>query len=90
MSEDLSYYPDQTEGTKIAAETRARCNNLTRLEREKLFNQAMVMIYGGKQQVELERKAAAYPRMVDALKRHVALIPDKETNELLKELGELE
>ena len=38
---------------------------------------------------EMKRKADAYPVLVEALKRHVSLIPDLETYYLLKELGEL-
>ncbi len=38
----------------------------------------------------LKHKADAYPRLVEALKKHTELIPDRATHELLKELGELE
>ncbi len=39
---------------------------------------------------ESKRRENAYPKLVEALKRHVRLIPERATNELLKELGELE
>jgi len=39
-------YPDETEGSRAAAETRRRCNNLTAEERRDHFRKAMAMIYG--------------------------------------------
>jgi hypothetical protein len=39
-------YPHETEGTRIAAETRARCNALTAEQRREHFEKGMAMIYG--------------------------------------------
>jgi len=39
-------YPDETEGSRLAAEARRRCNKLTPEERRYHFEQAMVIIYG--------------------------------------------
>ncbi len=40
-------YPEKTKGAKIGEEIRAKTNHLTNVQRERLLNQAMVMIYGG-------------------------------------------
>ena len=40
-------YPEETEGSRIAAETRRRANKLTSEERLEHFRQAMAVIYGG-------------------------------------------
>ncbi len=40
-------YPDETEGGRIAAETRRRCNKLTGEERREHLRKAMTVIYGG-------------------------------------------
>lgn len=42
-------YPEETEGTRIAAEGRARCNKLTREERDKLLEEGLKRIYGTKE-----------------------------------------
>lgn len=44
----MAEYPDETEGSRIAAEIRAECNKLTPEEREALFRQGMEKIYGGR------------------------------------------
>ena len=40
-------YPDETEGTRLAAKARKMASKLTAEERRAHFNAAMVMIYGG-------------------------------------------
>jgi len=40
-------YPDETEGSRLAAKARKMANKLTAEERRAHFNAAMVMIYGG-------------------------------------------
>ena len=40
-------YPEETEGSRLAAEIRQRCNKLTPDQRREHFEQAMAMIYGG-------------------------------------------
>ena len=40
-------YPEQTNGSRLAAEIRKRANKLTKQERQHHFEQAMAMIYGG-------------------------------------------
>jgi hypothetical protein len=40
-------YPEETEGSRMAAEIRKRANKLTREQRRELFRRGMVMIYGG-------------------------------------------
>jgi hypothetical protein len=42
-------YPDETEGSRLAAETRRRCNKLTAEERREHLRKAMSIIYGGDQ-----------------------------------------
>lgn len=42
---DKIEYPDETEGTKIARENRAICNNLTEEERGIYLNKALDIIY---------------------------------------------
>jgi len=42
-------YPDETEGSRLAAETRRRCNKLTTEERREHLRKAMSIIYGGAQ-----------------------------------------
>jgi hypothetical protein len=39
-------YPDETEGSRVASETRRRCNKLTAEERREHFRRAMATIYG--------------------------------------------
>jgi hypothetical protein len=39
-------YPESTEGSRLAAETRRRCNKLTAEERREHLRKAMSMIYG--------------------------------------------
>ncbi len=41
-------YPDETEGSRLAAKARKMANKLTREERREFFRRAMVRIYGGK------------------------------------------
>ena len=41
------HYPDETEGTRLAAKARKMASKLTAEERRAHFNAAMVMIYGG-------------------------------------------
>lgn len=40
-------YPDQTPGSKLAAEARKAANSLSEEKREELFKRGMQMIYGG-------------------------------------------
>jgi hypothetical protein len=40
-------YPEETAGSRLAAEIRKRANKLTKEERRHHFEQAMAMIYGG-------------------------------------------
>ena len=40
-------YPDETEGSRIAAKARKMASKLTPEERRELFRRAMVRIYGG-------------------------------------------
>jgi len=40
-------YPDETEGSRFAAETRRRCNKLTAEKRREHLRKAMSIIYGG-------------------------------------------
>lgn len=40
-------YPEETEGTRLAAQARAECNSLSREERAKLLEGALKVIYGG-------------------------------------------
>ena len=47
-------YPEETEGSRLAAKSRKMANSLTAEQRREYFNRAMVMIYGGD-----ERKEAA-------------------------------
>jgi hypothetical protein len=42
-------YPDETEGSRLAAETRRRCNKLTAEERREHLRKAMSIIYRGTQ-----------------------------------------
>jgi len=39
-------YPLKTKGSRLAEQTRAKANHLTKTEREDHFKKAMVMIYG--------------------------------------------
>jgi hypothetical protein len=40
-------YPDETEGSRIAAAVRKEASKLTSEQRRELFQRAMVRIYGG-------------------------------------------
>ena len=40
-------YPDETVGSRLAAEIRKRANKLTAAERREHFQKAMAIIYGG-------------------------------------------
>jgi hypothetical protein len=40
-------YPDETEGSRMAAEIRRRANRMTAEQRREHFRQGMAIIYGG-------------------------------------------
>ena len=40
-------YPDETTGTKLAAEMRKKANNLSAEQKHRYFRKAMAIIYGG-------------------------------------------
>jgi hypothetical protein len=40
-------YPEETRGSKLAAEVRKQANSLTDTKRESLFKKGMQLIYGG-------------------------------------------
>ena len=40
-------YPEETNGSRMAAEIRKRANKLTKEERQHHFKQAMAIFYGG-------------------------------------------
>ena len=40
-------YPEETTGSRLAAEIRKRANKLTKEEREELFKKSMQVYYGG-------------------------------------------
>lgn len=42
----LPDYPEQTQGSQLAGQTRHEANNLTEAQREELFRKGMQMIYG--------------------------------------------
>lgn len=44
---EILFYPEQSQGSRTAAETRRRANGQTREQRRKHFRQAMAMIYAG-------------------------------------------
>jgi hypothetical protein len=48
-------YPEETEGSRLAAEIRQRCNKLTKEQRQEHFQQAMAMIYGGDRSTKKSR-----------------------------------
>jgi hypothetical protein len=48
MKNKKQYDPDNTEGTKIAKEARARANSLSCEERVRLLREALAIIYGDK------------------------------------------
>ncbi|PYI83339.1 MAG: hypothetical protein DME26_15130 [Verrucomicrobia bacterium] len=50
-------YPDETEGSRLAAKARKMASKLTPEQRRAHFNAAMVLIYGGD-----DAKKAALPR----------------------------
>lgn len=50
-------YPEETEGSRLAAKARKMASKLTPEERRSHFNAAMVLIYGGD-----NTKEAALPR----------------------------
>jgi hypothetical protein len=50
-------YPDETDGSRVAAKARKMASKLTAEERRAHFNAAMVMIYGGP-----DAKEAPLPR----------------------------
>ena len=41
------HYPDETTGSRLAADARRKANVLTAEQRRDHFNKAMVLIYGG-------------------------------------------
>jgi len=41
------HYPDETTGSRLAADARRKANALTAEQRRAHFNKAMVLIYGG-------------------------------------------
>lgn len=51
-------YPHETEGSRLAAEGRKACNNLTDDEREELFRKGMAAIYAS-DIIELAKDLAA-------------------------------
>jgi hypothetical protein len=48
-------YPDQTPGSKLAAEVRKAANGLSEAQREELFKRGMQVIYGGSGDKEAAR-----------------------------------
>ena len=48
-------YPDQTAGSKLAAEARTAANGLSESERDELFKHGMQVIYGGSGDEETAR-----------------------------------
>lgn len=48
-------YPDETEGSLMAAEIRRRANKMTAAQREECLNKAMQIYYGGKWPKEAAR-----------------------------------
>jgi hypothetical protein len=46
-SRKLVDYPDQTRGSKLAAEIRKKANGLSSKQRAECFRKGMSMIYGG-------------------------------------------
>ena len=48
-------YPDQTAGSKLAAEARTAANGLSDSERDELFKRGMQVIYGGSGDKETAR-----------------------------------
>lgn len=51
----LLEYPDQTRGSKLAAEIRKKANGLTPKQRAEYFRKGMVLIYGGDGKKETSR-----------------------------------
>ena len=45
-------YPEETPGSRMAAEIRRRANKLTSAERREHFQGAMAMIYGGERAIK--------------------------------------
>jgi len=50
-------YPDETEGSRLAAEIRRRANKMTPAQREECLKQAMQIYYGGKWPKEAPRSS---------------------------------
>ena len=48
-------YPDQTPGSKLAAEARKAANSLSEEKRDELFKRGMQVIYGGSGDKETAR-----------------------------------
>ena len=51
----LANYPDQTPGSKLAAEVRKAANGLSEEKRDELFKRGMQVIYGGSGDKEAAR-----------------------------------
>ncbi len=49
-------YPDETPGSRLAAEARKLASKLTPEQRREHFNGAMTMIYGGAKEATLARR----------------------------------
>jgi hypothetical protein len=54
-SRKLVDYPDQTRGSKLAAEIRKKANGLSAKQRAEYFRKGMSMIYGGQGEKEASR-----------------------------------
>ena len=54
-SRKLLDYPDQTRGSKLAAEVRKKANSLSSKQRAEHFRKGMAMIYGGDETKEASR-----------------------------------
>jgi hypothetical protein len=54
-SRKLLDYPDQTHGSKLAAELRKKANRLSPKQREEYFRKGMAMIYGSEGTKEASR-----------------------------------
>jgi uncharacterized tellurite resistance protein B-like protein len=48
-TDQLPEYPEETEGSRMARQTRKICNRLSNKEREELLRHAMRIIYSDKQ-----------------------------------------
>jgi len=48
-------FPEETEGSRLAAAVRTRANKLTPAQRREYFRKGMTIIYGGKSEQEATR-----------------------------------